>query len=440
MKISTFLFALTILLILLTGTGSAQTQEPPSRFEVGAQFSSISYPETSAPFGALASGVASNEAGFGGRFTFNLNRHFALEAEGNFFPHHSFANPATYGRLLQGQFGLKAGKRFRKFGLFAKARPGVTSFSDAIVQVDSFTFLDFNGNPITVPVFGVGRVNNFSLDLGGVVEFYPSQKWLTRIDVGDTIIHHGDDSFSQVGIGLAPGPGTTHNLQITAGLGFRLGNLQPDTIASTGSNQHSNEHPPRFEVGAQFSSLLLSEVEHTTFFVFQPVFPDRRDTVAQAGFGGRFTFNLNRSFALEAQTDFYPMQNGQLNNGRAGGRVLQTQAGVKVGKRFENFGIFAKARPGVVSFGQAVSFDGFSPIFGFPFFRPERKTYFSTDVGGVLEFYPSRRVMTRFDFGDTMIRYRAFEVPINFFPVQFFHTPAETLHNFQFSAGVGFRF
>lgn len=437
MKISTFLFAITTLLILCTGTAPAQTQGPPSKFEVGAQFSSISYPESSTPSGALSSGVASNEAGFGGRFTFNLNQHFALEAEGNFFPHYSFANPSTSGRLLQGQFGLKAGKRFGKFGLFAKARPGVTSFSDATVQVDTFTFVDFNGNPVTVPVFGARRVNNFSMDLGGVVEFYPSRKWLTRIDVGDTMIHHGDNSFSLAGVGLAPGPKTTHTLQVTAGLGFRLGNLQPDTIASTGSN----EQPPRFEVGAQFSSLLLSEVEHNSFSTILPgIFPDLHNTVAQAGFGGRFTFNLNPSVALEAQADYFPMLNNQINNGRAGGRVLQTQAGVKVGKRFENFGIFAKARPGVVSFGQAVSFDGFSPLFGFPFFRPVRKTYFSMDVGGVLEFYPARRLMTRFDFGDTMIRYREFDLPVSFFPAQFFQTPAETLHNFQFSAGVGFRF
>jgi len=31
--------------------------------------------------------------------------------------------------------------------------------------------------------------------------------------------------------------------------------------------------------------------------------------------------------------------------------------------------------------------------------------YFSMDVGGVVEFYPSRRIVTRPDIGDTIIRY-----------------------------------
>ena len=70
----------------------------------------------------------------------------------------------------------------------------------------------------------------------------------------------------------------------------------------------------------------------------------------------------------------------------------------------------------------------------------ERKNYFSLDVGGVLEFYPTRRIVARFDGGDTMIFYRSFEFPVFFFPVQTFTAPSETLHNFQFNAGVGFRF
>jgi hypothetical protein len=51
-----------------------------------------------------------------------------------------------------------------------------------------------------------------------------------------------------------------------------------------------------------------------------------------------------------------------------------------------------------------------------------------------------RRVFARFDGGDTMIFYRSFDQPFNFFPVQNFRVPADVLHNFQFSAGVGFRF
>jgi hypothetical protein len=439
MKTSPF-FLLVILLAFLSATvAQAQSSDdPPSKVEVGIQFSSISYPQpTVLPLGsAISPGLPRSEAGFGGRFTFNLNRHVALEAEGNFFPHENFADFSTGGRLLQGQFGVKAGKRFGKFGLFAKARPGFASFSKVFVPVGTTT-IDINGQPVPFPVFGDRRRTKFSMDLGGVLEFYPSRKILTRIDVGDTLIHHAREDLP-AGLGTFQNARTTHNLQVSAGIGFRFGSLQPETATP----QTVNDELAHFEVGAQFSSLSVHQIEHSIFvFITPSPFPDFHDTINQAGFGGRFTFNLNRNFALEAQGDFYPRENVIFNNGRAGGRILQGQAGVKAGQRYEKFGLFAKARPGVVSFGRAITVDGFDPTFGFPIFRFDRKTYFSMDLGGVLEFYPTRRIVTRFDGGDTMIFYRGIDLPVQFFPAQqFFHVPAETTHNFQFSAGVGFRF
>ncbi|HYE14862.1 MAG TPA: hypothetical protein VD968_10515, partial [Pyrinomonadaceae bacterium] len=74
-------------------------------------------------------------------------------------------------------------------------------------------------------------------------------------------------------------------------------------------------------------------------------------------------------------------------------------------------------------------------------FEDRRKNYFSMDVGAVVEFYHSRRFFSRFDAGDTIIRYgeRAQEIFLG--PqANFFQVPAETKHNFQFTAGVGFRF
>lgn len=37
-------------------------------------------------------------------------------------------------------------------------------------------------------------------------------------------------------------------------------------------------------------------------------------------------------------------------------------------------------------------------------FRPRRLTHPAMDLGGVLEFYPSRRLITRFDAGVTLMR------------------------------------
>ncbi|HEX8127615.1 MAG TPA: outer membrane beta-barrel protein [Pyrinomonadaceae bacterium] len=188
---------------------------------------------------------------------------------------------------------------------------------------------------------------------------------------------------------------------------------------------------PKVEVGVQFTSLTLNNG-------FSPTEP---------GFGGRVTYNLTDNVALEAQFDFFP--NGRrFRGGRDGGRIAQGLFGVKAGKRFEKFGIFGKVRPGLTSFSagreEVVVLPGVpDPVFGPAIrFEPRRETHFATDVGAVLEFYPTRRIVTRFDAGDTIIRYG--DTTGTFFTgtgtPQSFPIPGEIRHNFQFSAGIGFRF
>src|SRR5262249_50281727 len=113
-------------------------------------------------------------------------------------------------------------------------------------------------------------------------------------------------------------------------------------------------------------------------------------------------------------------------------------------------------RPGFVGFTKVPRLIGLTPIiihtyFGDfhevnPEFRIGKATYPSMDVGGVVEFYPSRRILTRLDVGDTIIRYGIYREPagrvctIYCPPPEVFERPAETRHNLQFSAGIGIRF
>jgi len=191
---------------------------------------------------------------------------------------------------------------------------------------------------------------------------------------------------------------------------------------------------PKYEVGVQFTSLT------------EPSFDNGH---TEPGFGGRFTFNLNRSVALEGVGNFFPHKCFSCGSfGDNNGNITQGLFGVKAGKRFEKWGIFAKGRPGVVSFSQGDAKDINTGAGGpFPFeFTHTRLTNFAVDLGGVLEFYPSKRIVTRFDAGDTMIRYGQRQT--NFIGLDSvgnltlvpFTLRAETRHNFQFSAGVGFRF
>lgn len=188
---------------------------------------------------------------------------------------------------------------------------------------------------------------------------------------------------------------------------------------------------PKFEIAGEFSTL-----EREGF--------GNRQT--EPGAGARFTFNFNRSLAFETAGYFFPRKCNSCQNG---GNMSEVVAGVKVGKRFENWGIFAKARPGVVSFSRGeVKVVGFTPGGPFPLeIETNRITSFATDFGGVLEFYPSPRIVTRFDIGDTIIHFK--RRTLNFvgvnpvtqeFELVPFTLPARTTHNFQFTAGVGFRF
>ena len=115
----------------------------------------------------------------------------------------------------------------------------------------------------------------------------------------------------------------------------------------------------KIEIGVQTTSLTL----------VQPDFNPFDDT--QLGIGGRFTFNFNRSIAAEAEINFLPQKQFVLT---ADGSAIQAQFGVKIGKRFEKFGIFGKVRPGFLSVDRVGSYIPGADINGTaPYFTIERR-------------------------------------------------------------------
>jgi hypothetical protein len=189
--------------------------------EVGPLFTSITKPDF---FGGRT------EPGFGGRFTFNLTEYLAAEAEGNFFPGDCVTCISeNVGKLTQGFFGMKAGKRFKRFGIFAKGRPGFASFSQG-----KFDLVLLPTPTGMYPQFLVNRSRqtNFAFDLGGVIELYHSKRIFTRFDGGDTMIRYGSRvntffSFDpETGIStpfrFTTPAHTRHNFQFSASVGFRF--------------------------------------------------------------------------------------------------------------------------------------------------------------------------------------------------------------------------
>ena len=192
----------------------------------------------------------------------------------------------------------------------------------------------------------------------------------------------------------------------------------------------------KIEVSGQFASLNVGHSSRTA-----------------PGVGTRLTYNVVRNIALEAEVNHFPEEN-QGTNRLGSGRITQGLFGLKAGRRFETFGVFGKVRPGLVSFGQTIL--GSRLENGRLSLISGRSTHSALDVGGVVEFYPSRRLVTRFDIGDTIIRYPC---PTPTFPLptggDLFTNPCPlgsltttgtppkqylTEHNFQFNSSVGFRF
>jgi hypothetical protein len=217
----------------------------------------------------------------------------------------------------------------------------------------------------------------------------------------------------------------------------------------------------KFEVGGQLSVLsnsVVAEVDATAVVcVRSPCLPFvnsfSKSRKTQAGLGGRFGYNLTDDLAIETELNFFPKvdsfsQPGFFNDGK----VIEVLFGIKAGKRFEKAGVFGKARPGFLyaSKGDLQNKPGsfcaaiFPPPTGCS--QTISKTSFAFDLGGVVELYPTKRTLIRFDLGDTMVRLdqrnvtAALKSPAGTSNFVVVAVPAETTHNFQVSAGMGFRF
>ena len=244
------MMAMTSLLFISSREIEAQSPDAYGhRFEVGGQFSvlnnsvvsdasftSVQCITTPCPSILSFSKSRKTQPGFGGRFDYNLTDSLALEAELNLFPKaDSFSQPDAFndGNLIEGLFGLKAGKRFEKVGVFGKARPGFLYATKGDLQPIP-GILCAAVFPPPVGCFETTSKNSFAFDFGGVVELYPTKRTIIRFDVGDTIVRLDMRNATAV---LNPLPGslqasrlvvigvpaeTTHTLQVSAGVGFRF--------------------------------------------------------------------------------------------------------------------------------------------------------------------------------------------------------------------------
>ena len=169
----------------------------------------------------------------------------------------------------------------------------------------------------------------------------------------------------------------------------------------------------RFEIGPLFSYLRV---------------PDSGAISAQnqAEIGGRFSWNFARHFGLDAEIEASPFRTTNLTTSYQGGYLLQAFIGFKAGKRWNRFAAFGKFRQGLDSYSGVIKgIESINPLT----FQFGRRTDPSFDLGGILEFHVSRRMLLRYDFGDTIIHYNSGS-----------GVPSVVKNNFQFSTAMAFRF
>lgn len=198
-----------LLCVVTGGLSAAVAQTAPPRVEVGGQLNVLRLSDSS-----------DTNIGFGGRVTVNLTPWLGLEGEYQFVPDDEInltsvqPDGRTAGlryerRRSTALFGVKAGYRGERIGVFAKARPGFTALADRGVAC--------LGDVCALMLLAVPEYRTeFAFDLGGVVEFYPSARWVVRADVGTLIIRHRSS---------APPCGdacTTSNLATSVGFGVRF--------------------------------------------------------------------------------------------------------------------------------------------------------------------------------------------------------------------------
>jgi hypothetical protein len=159
----------------------------------------------------------STDYGFGGRLGFAVTRLFTFEGELNFFPSDIPELVSVSSSRLEGLFGVKVGPRFGRFSVFGKVRPGFVEFGEATEPV--ICILIF---PPPLGCVLAGGETVFALDLGGGVEFFPSEQTLLRFDVSDLMLQYPGPSFNRDREAFDEDGFWGHNLRLAVSGGYRF--------------------------------------------------------------------------------------------------------------------------------------------------------------------------------------------------------------------------
>ncbi len=165
------LFALVALLSL---PQQATAQATGKSFQVGFHFSVIDSSE-----------FDNSDVGVGGRVSWHPSSLIGTEAELTFYSSDFADEPAFSKRRVEGLFGVTVGPQLGRLRPFARLRPG---FVDVAEAPGPFPCIAIFPPPLACQL-GAGDTL-FALDLGGGVEFQPTDRTFVRVDVGDRAVRY----------------------------------------------------------------------------------------------------------------------------------------------------------------------------------------------------------------------------------------------------------
>ena len=178
-------------------------------WELGPLFSTL----IAAPAGA--NGGVATLSGLGTYASYRFWRVLYFDGDILCFPQDTHGPSNLYGGpVLQGLFGLKGGIRRNDFGFFGKMRPGFQSYAQALEVIAT--------QPSGTVNYTYGRSTNFALDLGGIVEFYPTERGTLRIEAGDSHTFFSPHTVNFNGKSLRYDLGMHHTIQLVFGYGWRF--------------------------------------------------------------------------------------------------------------------------------------------------------------------------------------------------------------------------
>jgi hypothetical protein len=273
------------------------------------------------------------------------------------------------GRTTQVAAGVRgkfvASKRASFYGLLL---PELLHFSDAIV--------DLGGPDITA-----SGTTHFALDWGLGAEIRATEQWALHTDLTGPLymIRETELDCSEPG---ANGAVACFSLasrivnpwQVSAGVSYSVGPLR----------RQPTEEPVNgvWEIGGQLATTTTAGALTNNL----------RTMPALGGFA---SYRLFPATYADAAVNFFT-RDVRTRTSWDGGYLAQVLAGVKVGVRKDGYGLFGKVRVGVNSESGAVS------ALESGHFQLARANAFAIDLGGVFERYLGRRLLIRFDGGDTI--------------------------------------